>query len=78
MAMGVPIVATSLGAEGYPVQDGRELILADTPAAFAEGVIALLRDKERRAELTRAARTFVEERYDWQAIVPRVEDVYAT
>ena len=78
MAMGTPIVATSLGAEGYPVQDGRELILADTPAAFAEGVIALLRDKERRAELTRAARTFVEERYDWQAIVPRVEEVYAT
>lgn len=78
MAMGKPIVATSLGAEGYPVRDGRELILADTPAAFAEGVIVLLRDEARRATLRQTARTFVEGRYDWKAIVPRVEEVYGT
>jgi len=78
MAMRKPIVATSLGAEGYPVQDGHELILADTPAAFAEGVVSLLRAEERRAELARTARAFVQERYDWRAIVPRVEDVYAS
>jgi glycosyltransferase involved in cell wall biosynthesis len=78
MAMGTPIVATSLGAEGYPVQTGRELILADTPAAFAEAVVSLLKAEDRRAELTEAARTFVEERYDWSAIVPQVEEAYAT
>jgi sugar transferase (PEP-CTERM/EpsH1 system associated) len=78
MAMGKPIVATSLGAEGYPVRDGRELILADTPAAFAEGVVSLLGDEERRAELGRMARSFVKEQYDWRAIVPQVEDVYAS
>lgn len=76
MAMGRPIVATSLGAEGYPVQDGRELILADTPASFAEGVASLLRDRERRADLAHTARAFVEEHYDWHAIVPKVEKVY--
>ena len=76
MAMRKPIVATSLGAEGYPVQDGRELVLADTPAAFAEGVISLLRSEDRRDSLGRTARAFVEEQYDWRVIVPRVEEVY--
>jgi sugar transferase (PEP-CTERM/EpsH1 system associated) len=76
MAMGTPIVATSLGAEGYPVESGHELILADTPETFAEAVISLLRSEERRAELRLTARAFVEEQYDWRAIIPRVEDVY--
>ena len=76
MAMGTPIVATSLGAEGYPVENGRELILADTPSSFADAVVALLRAKKRREQLARRARVFVEEQYDWQVIVPRVEDVY--
>jgi glycosyltransferase involved in cell wall biosynthesis len=77
MAMGRPVVATRLGAEGYPLTDGRELLLADTPADFAARVVALLRCPERGAALGRAARAFVEERYDWQVIVPRLEAAYA-
>lgn len=75
MAMGKAVVATRLGAEGYPVTDGSELLLADTPADFAAAVVALLRAPERRAELGRAARAFVEQ-YDWRVIVPRVEAAY--
>lgn len=76
MAMGKAVVATRLGAEGYPVTDGHELLLADAPADFAAAVISLLDAPERRAELGRAARAFVEGRYDWRAIVPLVEAVY--
>ncbi len=76
MAMGRPVVATRLGAEGYPVTDGRELLLADTPADFAAAVVTLLRTPERRVELGQAARAFVERWYDWRTIVPRVEAVY--
>jgi len=76
MAMGKPVVATRLGAEGYPLTDGRELLLADTPVDFAAAVVALLRTPERRAELGQAARGFVEQQYDWRAIVPRVEAAY--
>jgi glycosyltransferase involved in cell wall biosynthesis len=59
------------------VADGRELLLADAPADFAATVVALLRAPERRAELGQTARAFVEQRYDWRVIVPRVETVYA-
>ncbi len=58
--------------------DGRELLLADTPVDFAAAVVALLRAPERRAELGQVARAFVEQQYDWRAIVPRVEAVYAS
>jgi sugar transferase (PEP-CTERM/EpsH1 system associated) len=76
MATGKPVVATRLGAEGYSVTHGRELLLADTPADFAAAVVALLRAPERRAELGRVARAFVEQHYDWRTIVPRVEAAY--
>ncbi len=76
MAMGKAIVATRLGAEGFPVQHEREMVLADTPDAFAAAVVELLRSPERREELGRAGRRFVEERYDWSVIVPQVEALY--
>ncbi len=77
MAMERPVVATRLGAEGYPVSDGQELLLADTPVEFAEAVVSLLGAPDRRAALGRRARLFVEQRYDWGVIVPQVEHVYA-
>jgi glycosyltransferase involved in cell wall biosynthesis len=76
MALGKAIVSTSLGCEGYPMTSGRELVIADTPQDFAHCVVELLGDARRREELGRAGRRFVEERYDWRAIVPRLEQVY--
>lgn len=76
MALGKAIVSTSLGCEGYPVTSGQELLIADTPQDFARCVVGLLGDARRREELGRAGRRFVEERYDWRAIVPRLERVY--
>jgi glycosyltransferase involved in cell wall biosynthesis len=74
-AMGKAMVSTSLGCEGFPVQNGRELLIADSPRAFADAVVALLRDPARCAELGVAARVFVED-YDWKNIIPKVESVY--
>jgi sugar transferase (PEP-CTERM/EpsH1 system associated) len=76
MAMSKPVVATTVGAEGYPVADGRELVLANTPDEFAQAVVALLRSPVRREELGQNARAFVERQYDWHVIVPRLERVY--
>ena len=75
MAMGKAVVSTRLGAEGYPVSHGRELWLADSPADFAAAVLALLRSPQRRVELGKAARAFVERRYDWRIIAPRLETI---
>jgi sugar transferase (PEP-CTERM/EpsH1 system associated) len=76
MAMEAAIVATSLGAEGFPVTHGRELLLADTPASFSQAVLALLDAPEQRAQLGAAARRFVETTYGWDTLVPKLEALY--
>jgi sugar transferase (PEP-CTERM/EpsH1 system associated) len=65
MAMSKAIVSTSVGAEGLPVRHGEDILLADTPSDFAESVISLLRDANRRRRLGNAARTLVQENYSW-------------
>ena len=76
MAMERAVVATRLGAEGYEVRNGHELLLADDAETFAAAVVALLRDPARRAVIGRAARRFVEDHYDWSVLAPRVEALY--
>jgi glycosyltransferase involved in cell wall biosynthesis len=73
MAMGKAIVSTAVGAEGLPVTDGRDVLIADEPRAFASAVVALLRDVDRRRALEQAARALVVERYDWSAVAGELE-----
>jgi glycosyltransferase involved in cell wall biosynthesis len=74
MAMGLPVVSTTLGCEGLAVRDGLHLIVRDGPRAFADAVVALMGDPARAERLARSARALVEERYDWQPILKRMED----
>lgn len=78
MAMGVPVVTTTLGAEGFPVQHDEHLLLADTPEQFALAVLDLLDDAARRARLATAAQKFVRAAYSWEALVPQLEALYQT
>ncbi|MFN8419075.1 MAG: glycosyltransferase [Anaerolineae bacterium] len=76
MASQRAIVATTMGAAGLGVTSGRELIIADEAAAFAQAVITLLRDADQRREMGAAGRTFVCQHYDWSALSPRLLQVY--
>lgn len=76
MAMGKAIVSTNLGAEGFPVENGKELILADEPEIFAQQVLHLLRNSPLRASLGRAGQAFAQANYSWDVLVPRLERIY--
>ena len=76
MAAGCAIVSTALGAEGIDAQPGRDLLIADTDADFAQAVLDLLREPERRRALGRAGQDLARSRYDWSAIIPRLLDMY--
>jgi sugar transferase (PEP-CTERM/EpsH1 system associated) len=78
MAAGLPLVSTTLGVEGIALSPGQHALLADTPQDFAEAILSLLADPERRRTLGAAARQFVLEHYDWRLIAPRLAAVYAT
>jgi polysaccharide biosynthesis protein PslH len=78
MALGRPIVSTTLGAEGFAVQSGRELLLADTPAEFAAAVLKLLEAPATAQAVAQTGRAFAQASYDWSAIIPRLEAAYPT
>lgn len=67
-ACGVPVVSTSVGAEGLDLVDGAEILLADTPAEFAAAVARLLGDPRARRLQAAAARRKVEDHSGWGAI----------
>lgn len=72
-AAGVPVVSTTLGAEGLAVTDNRHILLRDTADAFAAAVIALLRGTPPAGFDVEAARALARETYDWDlAVVPRL------
>jgi glycosyltransferase involved in cell wall biosynthesis len=66
-AAGTPVVSTSMGAEGLGAAHGRELLIADEPAAFADAVSSLIASPELGRELARAGRALYEQRYTWEA-----------
>lgn len=67
-ACGVPVVSTSVGAEGLDLADGDEIRIADSPGGFAAAVAGLLADPSARRRQAAAARRRVEERYGWDSI----------
>ncbi len=76
MALGAPIVSTSLGIVGFDVAHEREVVIADDPDRFAGEIVRLIGDAGRRRALGARGRQFVEARYDWRDIVPKMEAVY--
>ena len=60
MALGVPIVSTSIGAQGLAVSDDIEIKLADQPNDFASAICTLLSSPAKSQEMTTQARKYVE------------------
>ncbi len=73
MAMGRPVVSTSLGAEGISARPGMDILLADEPQAFAEAVGRVLETPALAAQLGDRGRALVEAHYSWDAAGGRLE-----
>jgi polysaccharide biosynthesis protein PslH len=68
MAMERAVVSTTIGAEGLPVADGRDLVIADEPAAFASAVARLLANATDRDALAREASRHVRAEFSWPSV----------
>ncbi len=71
-----PVISTHIGAEGFPLQNGREALLVDTPQAFADAVGSVLQDPDLARRLGAGGRALAVAQYDWAAIAPRLEDLW--
>ncbi len=75
LALGLPVVGTTPATQGVAGEPGRDFLLADDGDAFARAVIELLEAPERALELGRRGRSFVEERYDWEATFEPLDQI---
>jgi polysaccharide biosynthesis protein PslH len=77
LAVGTPVVSTTVGNQGTQATPERELLVADSPEDFACAVDRLLRDSDLRARLATYGRAFVEERFQWSAHARALEALYS-
>ena len=75
LAYGLPVVSTSLGAEGIDVRDGDNVLLADDAASFAAACNRVLLDRPLAARLGEAGRVLWASRYRTAATIERVAEI---
>ena len=75
-AGGIPVVSTSLGAEGLRGSHGTHFLLADNPRDFAAATLHLLENSEAAAAMAAKARQLAETFYDWPAAADTLEAIY--
>ena len=78
LAMGLPVVSTTMGAEGIDLTDGKEALLADSAAQFAEAIVRLLENPGLAGKMASAGRRLVDEQYDWPRVAPLLLHAYAS
>ncbi len=77
MAMGLPVVSTSVGAEGLAISPGNDILIADAPSSFVEDVLRLLNDGELRTRLSAGGRQLAK-RYNWCELMRPFADLVET
>ena len=77
MSMERVVVTTSIGAEGIRAENGKNIIIADTPEEFANKIVYLLQNPSAAKKIGRAAREVIEKYYDWKIIGKKMDQVYA-
>ena len=73
MAMGLPTLSSPLAHAAVPAEAGRELIVCESPAAFAQEIKRLLENPDQADQIGKAGKAFVEEHFRWGAMNKRLE-----
>lgn len=76
LAMGLPIVSTSIGVEGLDMESGTHLLIADNPEDFADAVVNVLSNASLADKLSRNGRALVCEKYSWEGVGERLLGLY--
>jgi len=72
MALGVPVVTSSLGFEGIRAEKDKDIIVEDQPEKFANKVVTLMKDEELRKSFSESGRFLVENHYTWKSALEKL------
>ncbi len=76
MSQGLPVVTTSVGAEGMFLVDGENALVADAPEAFAHAVDRLVRDDALWTQLSRSGAQLVRQHFSEDAALARLAALF--
>jgi len=76
MAAGVPVISTTLGAEGLNVRDSENILIADTNEQLAEAIVSVVESEEQCKRLSAAGRTLISGHYDWSQLGTNLLEIY--
>ena len=72
----LPVVSTTVGAEGMLYRDGENLLIGDTPEAFADSIVRILENPALAKRLGDGGRSTVEQSYDWRKLYQAWDAIY--
>ncbi len=75
-AYAMPVVTTTVGLEGIQGTPDHDVIVADTPADFADHTIELLQNPSLQEKLSTNGRELALKKYDWQAVLSAMRPIY--
>ena len=76
MARGIPVVTTPVGAEGITGPEDDAIVIAPCDSRFATAVLTAAHDPEGSSSRARRARSLMEDRFSWAAIIDKLTVVY--
>ncbi len=76
MIAGKAVISTTIGAEGINVENGKNILIADTPQDFADAVKSVVADEALCRSLGENARKLIEREHDNQKLIARLEKFY--
>jgi glycosyltransferase involved in cell wall biosynthesis len=72
----IPVVSTTIGAEGLGLEAGRHFLAADDPDSFAKACVRLLKDPELRKAIVEAAHAEFLDKHQWSVAREQIKDLF--
>lgn len=72
MSMNLPCITSSMANKALQAPEGKMILLADAPRQYADHIIYLLQNNEKRLQMGREGRSFVIKHFDWENTVARL------
>jgi len=76
LAAGIPVVSTTVGAEGIAVKPNQGILIANTPEEFVSAVIRVLKSKRLALRLSKKGRDFIKKYYNQKEAGRVLDEVY--
>lgn len=74
MAAGTPVVSTTIGAEGLPLEHGQTIRIGDTAEDFSTNCLQLLDNPAEREALSERGLALIRARFSWDQVTHQFEE----